>query len=56
MKINTVIVDEDVERGVKAGRQMANDLRKNFVGWEMHIHVRLPTTLTTDDAYARYTG
>lgn len=56
MKINMVIVDEDVDRGQRAGRQMATDLRKNFRAWEMHVHVRLPTNLMTDDAYAKYTG
>ena len=56
MKINVVIVDESVERGAKAGRQLATDLRKNFRGWEMHVHVRLPENTTTDDAYARYAG
>lgn len=56
MRINMVIVDKDVERGQKAGRQMANDLRKNFRDWIMHVHVRQSTTLITDDAYAEYTG
>jgi len=56
MKINMVIVDPDVDRGQRAGRQMANDLRRNYRDWIMHVHVRKVTTLTTDDAYAEYRG
>lgn len=51
-----VIVDENVARGVKAGRHMADNLRRDFREFEMHVHVRQPTTLTTDDAYAKYTA
>jgi hypothetical protein len=56
VKINMVIVDSDIARGQRAGRQMAKELRENFRDWEMHVHVRLSTTLTTDDAYAKYVG
>ena len=56
MKINVVIVANDVDRGSRVARQLADDLRKNFRGWTMHTHVRKSDTLTTDDAYAEYTG
>jgi hypothetical protein len=56
MVINMVIVDNDVDRGALAGRQMANDLRKNFRDWIMFVHVRTEASKTTDDAFARYTA
>jgi len=61
VKINCVIVvDNDSEfetdRGIRAGRQMAEGLRRDFVGWELHVHVRKPDDKRgIDDAYARYT-
>jgi hypothetical protein len=56
VKINVIVVDEDVDRGVKAGRHMRNGLAAQMRGFEMHVHVRLSDTKTTDDAYAKYTG
>ena len=56
MKINVVIIEEDVDRGAKAGRRMADELRAQYRNWEMHVHVRRPTSIVQDDAYAEYKG
>lgn len=56
MTINMVIVDKDVDRGQRAGRRMSEAVRRDFRGWEMHVHVRLPDNLLTDDAYGKYSG
>lgn len=57
MKINAVIVDADPDRAIRAGRAMATALRKDFRGWEMHVHARKPDDKTgVDDAYAKYVG
>ena len=56
MKINVVIVDDNVDRGQKAGRVMSRAMREQMgvTDWEMSVHVRCTDTLTADDAFATY--
>lgn len=57
MKLNCVIVDLDQDRAMRAGRAMADALRKDFRGWELHVHARQPDDKTgKDDAYGKYAG